>query len=416
MLGVLLAALPARAQDEAALAALRTALGLACAEAPGSPDEMARGLGARGLSDDPLVMRGRSFGWRRGFELTGGDQVEIARIAPGGRLRRLHAEYRRKTEQDTRPVLAAMAGPDCRILHLRRLSYGTNGSAERLEILDEGFAPLAPAELLNPPVPPGTDPGGVPVALLDAGVNYLLPAVTAALARDQNGQILGYDYWDLDARPFDANPARSAFFPVRHGTRVASVLLAEAPGIRLVPYRYPRPDLTRLSDMVAGAARAGVRLVSISLGSNTGADWTAFEAAAEAHPEMLFVVSAGNNGRDIDAAPVYPAALELENMLVVTSAEDDGSLARGSNWGAVAVDLMVPGERQAVIDFRGARAQSSGSSFAAPRVTALAARLLAANPSWRTAKLKAAILARASHTAATRGRIAHGWIEAPERD
>ena len=63
-------------------------------------------------------------------------------------------------------------------------------------------------------------------------------------------------------------------------------------------------------------------------------DWRSFEQAAAKHPEMLFVVSAGNNGRDIDTRPVYPAALKLANMITVTSAGADGRLARGSNWGA----------------------------------------------------------------------------------
>ena len=119
---------------------------------------------------------------------------------------------------------------------------------------------------------------------------------------------------------------------------------------------------------------------------------------AAAHPGMLFVVSAGNDGRDIDRRPVYPAALALDNMIVVTSADGFGQPAPGSNWGKQSVDVLVPGERVPVIDFHGVATIASGSSFAAPRVTALAARLAAANPEWRAAELKAALIVRARMT------------------
>ena len=113
-----------------------------------------------------------------------------------------------------------------------------------VEMLGPDLAPTGARELLNPAAPTGVDPVGVTVALVDSGVNYLLPTIAAGLARHGDGTLLGYDYWDMDDRPFDANPARSPFFPQRHGTRVASVILAEAPAVRLIPYRYPRPDLS----------------------------------------------------------------------------------------------------------------------------------------------------------------------------
>ncbi|MFQ5785246.1 MAG: S8 family serine peptidase, partial [Alphaproteobacteria bacterium] len=92
------------------------------------------------------------------------------------------------------------------------------------------------------------------------------------------------------------------------------------------------------------------------------------------------------------------AAFNLDNMIVVTSADGFGRPAPGENWGKNTVDLLVPGERIPVIDFHGRETVASGSSFAAPRVAALAARLLAANPGWRAAELKAAIFARARMT------------------
>jgi subtilisin family serine protease len=316
-----------------------------------------------------------------------------------------------------RPVLTALADGGCAIHHARAIRYDGDGTAVDLVHFAPDLVTVEASEPLNPPVPPGPDPGGVTVAQVDSGVTYTLPLIAERLARDADGAMLGYDFWDMDPRPFDGDFGRSPFFPIRHGTPVASLLLREVPDARLVPYRYPRPDMARMADVVAAAAAAGAAVVAMPMGSTRRADWTAFEAAAEAHPELLFVVSAGDDGRDIDADPLYPASLPLANMIVVASADDFGRLAPGANWGAVSVDLMVPGERVEVIDFRGARGTASGSSFAVPRVAALAARLKAAHPDWDTAALKRGVFARAVPPL-QRGapRVAVGWIPNPADD
>ncbi len=403
---------------------VRAALAAVCPGPPPAIEAMAAALGgAEGAEEEPVTMRGRNLGWRRSFPLENGDRLVIERFAPGGLLRRINIIYHQATAgqaEDNRPraALVAMALADCRIVQGRRLVYGADGGAVEVEILAPDLVAVTGRELLNPPLPsaPAKPPAGVAVAMVDSGVNYLLPEIAARLARGRDGRILGYDFWDMDALPFDANPAPSPFFIRRHGTRTASVLLREAPSARLVPYRYPRPDMSRMAAIVRHAAAAGIVIVAMPLGSNRASDWRAFEQAAGKHPKMLFVVSAGNNGRDIDTRPVYPAALELANMITVTSAEADGRLASGANWGAKSVDIMVPAENVPVIDFRGQASRASGSSYAVPRIAALAARLLARHPGWRAPELRAAILARAKPTPESAKQVAVGLIAEPERD
>jgi hypothetical protein len=172
--------------------------------------------------------------------------------------------------------------------------------------------------------------------------------------------------------------------------------------------------MMRMADLIEDAATDGVVILNMSLGSNRPEEWQAFEAAAAAHPEMLFVVSAGNNGRDIDSQPVYPAALELENMLVVSSADASGGPAPGSNWGRESVDLLVPAEEMLVTDFYGLPRVVSGSSYAAARVSALAACLLEENPDWRAEILAAAILERAEAPAGeSRAYSTYGFLRDP---
>ncbi len=411
-----LAAAPLAAQPLDPSTLLKTAVALACDEMVADAEALGRALPgeARVVADEKIERLGQDFGWRRKFALAAGGALEIRRFAPGGRLRAAQADYDAPTLDGARPEMTVIAGPDCVIRQGRRLVYGADGRPSVLEILDSELAPTGIVEALNPPLPAGRDPGGVTVALVDSGVNYLLPEIAGALARDATGEALGYDYWDMDQRPFDANPARSPFFPARHGTLVASVLLREAPGTRLIPYRYPRPDMSRMAALVEDAAAKGARIVSLSMGSNRREEWRPFEAAAEAHPEILFLASAGNDDRDIDEQPVYPAALALDNMIVVTSADGFGRPAERSNWGKQAVDLLVPGERIPVLTFQGEPGEASGSSFATPRVAALAARLLARRPEWSAAELKAAILAKARMTdAGLAPTVAYGWIADP---
>ena len=357
-------------------------------------------------------------GFRRVVSFGGERTATVQLTAYAGTIRRVRGELAEKLPGgDLRPVTLVDADGNCTVVHGRRLEYDGGGAAKRLLHLDAGLRETGAVEVLDPPVPEGSDSGGVAVAHVDSGVNYLLPHITERLARDADGTIMGFDFWDMDPRPFDLDTGRSPFFPVRHGSAVAGILLAEAPDARLIPFRYPRPDMTRMADVVDAAAAAGAGVVMMPLGSNSAEDWMAFDAATRRHPGILFVVSAGNDGRDLDLAPLYPAAFDLDNIVVVTSSDGFGRLAAGSNWGRVTVDLMVPGEKIATIDHRGAGVAASGSSFAVPRVAALAARMLGRHPDWQAPELIEALKARAGLPLERGGSpVRWGWIPNPADD
>jgi hypothetical protein len=245
-------------------------------------------------------------------------------------------------------------------------------------------------------------------------VNYLLPEINRRLARDADNRLIGYDFWDMDDRPYDAHPVNSGFFVQRHGTRTASILLREAADVELVPYRYPRPDMSRMQALIEHAASNGVEILGMPLGSNRLEDWSVFERSARAHPRMLFVVSAGNNGRDIDEHPVYPASLDLDNLLVVTSSDDFLRPAERTNWGRISVDYMVPAEGLPALDYSGKSTMVSGSSYAVSRITALAARLKLARPDWHAAEIVAELRRRyAGDSEAARKWVGGGYIADP---
>lgn len=347
--------------------------------------------------------------------LSGGHDLVLESRLFNGQLRQFRASFFQAGKGGLQPRLLAIADGGCTIQSSRRI----RAEGEVWRYLDQMTGDLETVrwtEILQAPWPQGTDPGGVRVALVDSGLAYDLPLFRDRLARDESGMPLGYDFWNLDPWPYDGDTARGAFLPIRHGTAVASVLAREAPDAALIPYRYPRPDMSRLAEVVARAAGAGARILAMPLGSRKRDDWVAFEKALKQH-DMLVIVSAGNDGRDIDLDPVYPAGLDLDNMLTVTSADGFGRLASGSNWGRSSVDIMLPAENLAVTDFRGASGAASGSSYAVPRLAALAARYLSQNPDMSIADLKARILARAVPSPYEReGVVSAGWIPDPLAD
>lgn len=360
------------------------------------PDTQPKIPGAVEIESSAVERSGVRIGWRYRFSLAKGSELLLVVLGPEAAFRRINVQYSALIAGLLQPVMMISADSQCRTQMSRRLVYAADGRAEAVERLDVTLTAVELSEPLNPAVPQGEGFDGVRVALVDSGVNYLLEALSHRLARDQHGMALGYDFWDLDRRPFDANPARSPFFPQRHGTKTASLLLGEAPVASLLAYRYPRPDMARMGALVEDAAGKDVIIMNVSMGSSKRADWDEFSAAVKAHPDMLFVVSAGNDGRDIDTQPIYPAVLEHSNLITVTSVDDGRRPAPGSNWGARSVHLGVPAESMLVTDFHGRPTLASGSSYAAVRISALAACLQAANPDWRAAELKKEIFALAS--------------------
>jgi subtilisin family serine protease len=349
------------------------------------------------------------------LQLPHADELEIERRQHQGRLRQFRVSFFSRDGGVPAPRLMAVADGTCAVRSGRRIRV--EGDAWRyLDQLDGDLATVRWTETLQAPWPLGTDPGGPRIALVDSGLAYDLEIFRERLARDAAGEPLGYDHWDLDPWPYDGDVARSPFLPIRHGTAVASVLAREAPSAALIPYRYPRPDMSRLATIVADAARAGARILAMPLGSNRVEDWTAFRSALARH-DILAIVSAGNNGRDLDVDPLWPAVLPLDNMIVVTSSDGFGRLADGSNWGPTSVDIMLPAENVPIVDFRGAGGTASGSSYAVPRLAALAARLLEKDPSLSTEALREAIFARARPSPFERTPVvAVGWIPDPLED
>lgn len=403
---------------------LALAAGLPAAVAMGADDAREAFLGSaravclhgagpgREISRGSLVLGpGRAIGYGN-FLQANGDILRVYEPNPrsGERL----YEFYQKTPRGVRAAVSAKLDGACAPVEGREIEYDAAERAAAILWLGRGLERSGIREELNPPVPPASNHVGVRVALVDSGVNYLVPAVSQALARDAQGRGLGYDFREMDDRPFDVDPLkRGPFVPVRHGTSVASVLLADGKGsVSLIPYSFPGSDPRRFRLLVEDMRRKGVRIANLSMGSadpRAEPAWQEIAAAMRAAPEILFVVAAGNEGRDIDQQPSYPAAFRLANVLMVGSVDTAGSVSPLSNYG-MSVDVAAVSDPVLGRDFEWREKPLQGTSFAAPRIAALAANLLKADPGLGTLALKGKICAMAKPVLGPR-RIACGYFD-----
>lgn len=335
---------------------------------------------------DRRQMRTPDGGFARmvAWQMKDGRRLEVTRV----RTQRMNGDFidiygDRGTD---RPVIRGTMRPDCRLEGGREISYGrVDGRQSPIEIriLDANLAPTGRSEGLNPPVPAGSYRECRRIGLLDNGVDYTNPRIEPHLARNRDGSLLGYDFWDRDSRPFDfgvppmrRNPQLSLFQPNRHGSLVASVLIANAPAQScIVPVRYaPFSQGDEVREAVDFFRKAGVRIVSLQ--SSRPNPWPAFERAIRQNPDILFVVASGNEGRDLAGQPLYPTNYDLPNMLVVGAVDARGRMWERSNVGRGIVDIAVNAVEVPVMRFDGTMANLTGTSFAAPKAAGFAATIL----------------------------------------
>jgi subtilisin family serine protease len=254
---------------------------------------------------------------------------------------------------------------------------------------------------------------GATVAVVDTGIRAdhvdladQIAANPAELAGqpgvddDHNGyvdDIHGWDWVQDDNDPEDANG---------HGTHVSGTIAAAAqndegvvgvaPQAKVLPLRVLNAGGSGWSSDIAAAfayaGDLGVRIVNASLGGERS---SAVQAAVAAHPNTLYVVSAGNAAANADTYPnAFPCALPEANLVCVGATDNQDELAGFSNVGARAVDLFAPGV-DILSTYRSsptAYAFLSGTSMASPHVAGAAALALGFRPFISTAVLRQALL------------------------
>ena len=114
----------------------------------------------------------------------------------------------------------------------------------------------------KPRVPPGVDPGGVAVAIIGSGIDYTRPEIAARLARDGEGELIGWDFVDNDRRPFQSCGRR---LDVECTNTPEISVLREAPLVRLVAVRVSDTKPQSLADAMMLSTRTAAKIVLVTI-------------------------------------------------------------------------------------------------------------------------------------------------------
>ena len=250
---------------------------------------------------------------------------------------------------------------------------------------------------------------GVIIAVIDTGVDYnhidLVQNIwknpdencTNGIDDDGNGYIddcVGWDFVNNNNQPLDDDP---------HGTHVAGIIGALGNNmvgisgvmwyVQMMPLKFigfhEDPEecggsnfCGEVADEVAAieyAVANGAKVINASYGGYefSNAERDAIAAANTAN--ITFVASAGNDGANNDLMPLYPASLDLPNIISVAATDQNDQRAAFSNFGATSVDVAAPGVYilstiPAFIEPNGYDF-FNGTSMAAPHVSGLAGLL-----------------------------------------
>lgn len=131
------------------------------------------------------------------------------------------------------------------------------------------------------------------------------------------------------------------------------------------------------------AIAGGAKIVNLSLTYNNKPDDNVAFAeqgimSAAAQKGVLFVAAAGNDGINIDNNLVYPAAYNVNNLIVAGSHTSSLQKANSSNFGSL-VDVSAQGASIMVNDKSGSVNYAGGTSFAAPLIVSALSLYLGIN-------------------------------------
>ena len=341
------------------------------------------------------------------FHLSSKIKIKIFPFIRGEKINGIRFTFYNGSQE---PLLLVNVDKKCNIMVSRLIQRDINGKIFSIDNLSSDLSKVKSSEYFNPPLEKQKPFKGIKVAIVDTGVNYNLDFIADKISRIDDSNLTGYDFEDDDSLPYDIDTGRSVFFPMHHGTSVSSIILREAPMSELVVYRFPRSEMCKFENLIEHISVNKIKIVNLSMGSVNKDDWQCFYKAAKSNKNILFFVSAGNDGKNIDFEKIYPASFDLENIIVVTSSDISGNLAQGSNFGSVSVDFLIPGEQIPVIDHRGVKTNASGSSFAVPRAVAMAIRILSNNTNANILDIKSKLISRAIRS---NEQVKYGWIPDP---
>ena len=251
----------------------------------------------------------------------------------------------------------------------------------------------------------------VVIAIIDGGTDWDHPDLLAnvwtnsdeiadnGVDDDDNGFIDDIHGWNFAADTSDPTGLPSTPNNARHGTATAGVAAAatnNGVGIagtswnaRFMPINSGCTELESLCFTTAGivyASMMGADVINASWGGDVHSPTQELAIRAALDEGALLVASSGNDGRNIDVEPSYPAALNLTLSVGGTGKNSDYYLF---NYGR-SVNLLAPA-RSINATYGGGYAEVSGTSFSAPLVAGIAALVKTAHPNFTPQQVRAQV-------------------------
>lgn len=167
-----------------------------------------------------------------------------------------------------------------------------------------------------------------------------------------------------------------------HGTHIAGIITdSTTPNIKIMPIAaIGKNGKGYDSDIAKGirvAVDKGAKVINLSVGGKKFSQYLSDAIDYAISKNVLVVVSSGNEGDNI--AKYYPASDKRVITVTATNHQDD--VASFSNTGAT-VDIAAPGVGIYSTIPGGKYGRMNGTSMATPYVTAVAAMLMNANPTY----------------------------------
>ena len=208
-----------------------------------------------------------------------------------------------------------------------------------------------------------------------------------------------------------------------HGTHIAGIISATADnniGIAGITAGFKvKLMVLKINGGASGTGNLSSAVEAVKYATRMGADicnlsWGTYQYTAAlkevmSESDMLFVAASGNTGENNDERPIYPASLELPNLISVTFVNADGRLTDLSNYGKTTVDIAAPGD-DIYSTVVGSYATMSGSSMAAPQVSAVAALLYSLGDFTYPSNIKQLILDNHKHIPELEGKLINPGI------
>jgi len=262
----------------------------------------------------------------------------------------------------------------------------------------------------------------VRLAIIDTGVDPNNPWIQNALWTNEQANdgencyiddVNGYDFTNDSATPNDVDG---------HGTKVNGIITRDfAPGVDLdlMNLKFYENGKGTVFDAICGiyyAVDNGADIINLSWGFEASEFPAILNKALKyaSDNDVLIVTSAGNTSKNNDRINKYPANLDIDNMIVVTSYEYKGStnekkLANYASYGKSNVDIAARGFVQT--PSKGDTLTiSAGTSLAAPLVSRTAAIIRGLYPMLTATDVKDCILSTAEQVNHLSNKVASGGI------